>query len=53
MNLWTRRKKIWIARFNHYNRDRPHRGYRDQGCRPMETLELGKIRREEMRKEAA
>ena len=38
---------------NQYNHDRPHRGYRNQGRRPMETFELGKVRREELLKEAA
>lgn len=38
---------------NHYNYQRPHRGYRNQGRRPIETLELGKQRRAELSKEAA
>jgi transposase InsO family protein len=37
----------------HYNCERPHRGYRKQGRRPVETFELGKKRREELAKEAA
>jgi transposase InsO family protein len=41
------------AWFHEYNHNRPHRGYRNQGRRPMETFELGKIRREELLKEAA
>ncbi len=40
----------WLHEYNH---DRPHRGYRNLGRRPMETFELGKIRREELLKEAA
>jgi transposase InsO family protein len=40
----------WLHEYNH---DRTHRGYRNQGRRPMETFELGKIRREELLKEAA
>jgi transposase InsO family protein len=36
-----------------YNYERPHRGYRNQGRRPIETFELGKKRREELAKEAA
>jgi transposase len=46
---------LWILRTGapKYNHDRPHRGYRNQGRRPMETFELGKIRREELLKEAA
>ncbi len=40
----------WLHEYNH---ERPHRGYRNQGRRPMETFELGKIRREELLKEAA
>ena len=38
---------------NHYNTERPHRGYRNQGRRPIETFEMGKICRNEMLKEAA
>jgi transposase InsO family protein len=38
---------------NYYNYERPHRGYRNQGRRPIETFELGKKRREELSKEAA
>ena len=41
---------VWLHEYNH---ERPHRGYRNQGRRPMETFELGKIRREELLKEAA
>lgn len=40
----------WLHQYNH---ERPHRGYRNQGRRPMETFELGKVRREELLKEAA
>ena len=40
----------WLYEYNH---QRPHRGYRNQGRRPMETFELGKARREELPKEAA
>jgi transposase InsO family protein len=40
----------WLHEYNH---NRPHRGYRNQGRRPMETFELGKVRREELLKEAA
>lgn len=38
---------------HHYNHDRPHRGYRNQGRRPIETFELGKKQREEIMKKAA
>lgn len=41
------------AWLHHDNHERPHRGYRNKGRRPIETLESGKIRRKEMRKEAA
>jgi transposase InsO family protein len=41
------------AWLHHYNHERPHRGYRNQGRRPMETFEAGKIRRKELLKEAA
>lgn len=37
----------------HYNYDRPHRGYRNMGRRPIETVELGKEKREGIPKEAA
>lgn len=40
----------WI---HQYNYERPHRGYRNMGRRPIETFELGKKRREELTKEAA
>ncbi len=40
----------WLQEYNH---ERPHRGYRNQGQRPIETFELGKKRREELSKEAA
>jgi transposase InsO family protein len=35
---------IWI---DHYNNERPHRGYRNMGRRPIETFEMGKKVREE------
>ncbi len=38
---------------NHYNHERPHRGYRNMGRRPIETIELGKKRKEEMTTPAA
>jgi transposase InsO family protein len=41
------------AWLHHYNHERPHRGYRNKGRRPIETFESGKIRRKEMLKEAA
>jgi hypothetical protein len=31
---------IW---FEHYNYQRPHRGYRNMGRRPIETIEAGKL----------
>ncbi len=37
----------------HYNYHRPHRGYRNQGRRPIETFELGKKSREKLMKKAA
>jgi transposase InsO family protein len=40
----------WIHRYNY---DRPHRGYRNMGRRPMETFELGIKRRKELSKKAA
>jgi transposase InsO family protein len=41
---------IWI---DHYNNERPHRGYRNMGRRPMETFEMGKKVREETKKGVA
>src|SRR5210317_1429843 len=38
---------------HHYNYERPHRGYRNQGRRPFETIEIGKQIREQKMKEAA
>ena len=40
----------WLSYYNH---ERPHRGYRNQGRRPIETFELGRQRRVELSKEAA
>ena len=37
----------------YYNNERPHRGYRNMGRRPIETIEEGKILRKEVIKEAA
>jgi hypothetical protein len=38
----------------HYNYERPHRGYRNMGRRPIETIEAGKLVREQKEmKEAA
>lgn len=41
------------AWLNYYNHERPHRGYRNMGRRPIETVELGKKKREELLKQAA
>lgn len=41
---------VWL---NYYNHERPHRGYRNMGRRPIETVELGKKKREELLKQAA
>ena len=40
----------WLTYYNH---ERPHRGYRNQGRRPIETFELGKQQRIELSEEAA
>jgi len=32
---------------HHYNYERPHRGYRNMGRRPIETIEAGKLVREQ------
>ena len=40
----------WLV---HYNTERPHRGYRNMGRRPIETFEAGKQVREEMTKSVA
>ena len=37
----------------HYNYERPHRGYRNMGRKPIETIEAGKAIKEQVRKEAA
>lgn len=37
----------------YYNNERPHRGYRNMGKRPIETVEAGKIIRKETTKKAA
>jgi len=36
---------IWL---NHYNYERPHRGYRNMGRKPIETFELGKNKKPEL-----
>ena len=41
---------IWL---NHYNYERPHRGYRNLGRKPIETFELGKNKKFEMTDTAA
>lgn len=38
---------------HNYNYERPHRGYRNQGRRPIDTFEMGKARKPETMKEAA
>lgn len=37
----------------HYNYERPHRGYRNLGRRPIETIEMGKAVKEQLKNEAA
>jgi hypothetical protein len=37
----------------YYSYERPHRGYRNMGRRPIETIELAKKEREEIPEEAA
>jgi len=37
----------------YYNYERPHRGYRNMGKRPFETIEKGKIIKEQITKQAA
>ena len=41
------------AWLEYYNRERPHRGYRNMGRRPFETFEMGKKHKEELTKSAA
>lgn len=41
---------IWLA---YYNNERPHRGYRNLGRRPIETIEQGKKTKAEMAKKVA
>jgi transposase InsO family protein len=38
---------------DYYNNKRPHRGYRNMGRRPIETVELGKAVKEQMAEKAA
>lgn len=38
---------------HHYNHERPHRGYRNMGKRPIETIEEGKKKQQEKAKKAA
>ena len=38
---------------DYYNNERPHRGYRNMGRRPIETIELGKTVKEQMAEKAA
>jgi transposase InsO family protein len=40
----------WLHRYNY---ERPHRGYRNMGKRPIETIEAGKIIKEQLPKKAA
>jgi len=41
------------AWLHQYNYERPHRGYRNLGRRPIETIELGKTEREMIKAKAA
>lgn len=41
------------AWLEHYNQERPHRGYRNMGRRPFETFEMGKKQKEELITKAA
>jgi transposase InsO family protein len=41
---------IWL---NHYNYERPHRGYRNMGRKPIETFKLGKNKKSELTDTAA
>ena len=38
---------------NYYNHERPHRGYRNMGRRPIETVEIGKKKREKLMEKVA
>jgi len=38
---------------HYYNYERPHRGYRNMGRRPMETIEMGKVAKEQLTTEQA
>lgn len=38
---------------HHYNHERTHRGYRNKGKRPIETIEEGKTAKEQLTKETA
>ena len=37
----------------YYNHERPHRGYRNMGKRPIETIQKGKVVKEQMTKKEA
>lgn len=41
------------AWLHHYNYERPHRGYRNMGRRPIETIEMGKTLYEELTRQPA
>lgn len=41
---------VWL---HYYNYERPHRGYRNMGRRPIETFEQGKIRLKKLLPDAA
>ena len=47
------RKNILLLISIHYNYERPHRGYRNMGKRPIETIEAGKEVKKELTKQAA
>jgi len=38
---------------HYYNHERPHRGYRNMGKRPIETIEIDKVVKEQMTKKEA
>ncbi len=53
MPPWKRYKRTSTGWLQHYNYERPHRGYRNMGRKPVETIEAGKAIKEQVTKEAA
>ena len=58
---WQRDILLTVTKFqedldqwlHYYNYERPHRGYRNMGRRPIETIEKGKVIKERLYNEQA